>query len=352
MHTDWQQFLVQSGAMISSGCVTSFGKVDEERSAALNADMVCDLSHYALIAVQGDDAVKFLQGQLTNDVALVDDSHSQLNAYCNNKGRMISNFRIFRSEGTLFISLPQELAETTLNKLQQYILRAQVAMGDVSDALLHIGVNGSKAAARLNVMFGRLPENTNEVAQFENAIVIRCAGDDRFELYATPEHMPAHWLALSGDCTPVGAGMWELQNIRNGIPVITSATSEAFVPQMTNLELLGGVSFTKGCYTGQEIVARMHYLGKLKQRMYRISIDTAEVPAAGEALSAQDATATQEVGTIISAQLVAEGKVEALAVIQNAYAQAGKLKLGSPDGPEISVLELPYSLESASQATK
>ncbi|MGB5396729.1 MAG: folate-binding protein, partial [Gammaproteobacteria bacterium] len=135
MHPDWQQFLEQSGAQISNGCVAAFGNTAQERDAALNADVVCDLSHYALLAAQGDDAVTFLQGQLTNDVTTVDDTHSQLNAYCNNKGRMISNFRIFRSEGTLFISLPQELVEITLTKMQHYILRSQVAMGDVSDAL-------------------------------------------------------------------------------------------------------------------------------------------------------------------------------------------------------------------------
>ena len=351
MHPDWQHFLEQSGARISNGCVTSFGNIDGERQATLEGDIMCDLSHYALLAAQGEDAVKFLQGQLTNDVAAVDDSHSQLNAFCNNKGRMISNFRILRSEGTLFISLPQALAETTLNKLQLYILRSQVAMGDVSDALLRIGINGHSAAEKLQAMFGALPDNSNEVAQFENAIVVRCAGDNRFELYATPEVMNAHWQALGEICTPVGAGAWELLDIRSGIPVITSATSEAFVPQMANMELLDGVSFTKGCYTGQEIVARMHYLGKLKQRMYRILINTDTAPAAGDALSAEDAKATQQVGTIVSAQLIADDKVEALAVIQNAYAQAGKLKLGTPDGPEISVLELPYSLEAASQKT-
>ena len=351
MYPDWQQFLQQSGAQINKGCVTSFGNAEQERAATLDADILCDLSHYALLAAQGDDAVTFLQGQLTNDVSTLDDTHSQLNAYCNNKGRMISNFRIFRSEGTLFLALPEELAETTLTKLQHYILRSQVAMGDVSDALLRIGVNGSQVAETLQALFGALPENTNDLAQFENAMVIRCAGEHRFELYATPDAMPAHWQALSEVCTAVGAGMWELLNIRNGIPVITAATSEAFVPQMANLELLGGVSFTKGCYTGQEIVARMHYLGKLKQRMYRILIHSDTAPAAGDALSAEDARATQEVGTIISAQLVADGKVEALAVIRNAYVEAGKLKLGAPDGPDISVLDLPYSLESSAQAS-
>ena len=351
MHPDWQHTLTHYGALISDGCVASFGNAGAELEATLNADMMCDLSHYALLAAQGNDAVTFLQGQLTNDIATVDDSHSQLNAFCNNKGRMISNFRIFRNEGTLFISLPQALAAPTLEKLQHYILRAEVAMGDVSDALLRIGVNGSQAAEKLRALFGALPENSNDVAQFENAILIRCAAEHRFELYATPETMPAHWQALREVCTPVGAGMWELLDIRNGIPVITAATSEAFVPQMTNLDLLGGVSFTKGCYTGQEIVARMHYLGKLKQRMYRISIDTSIAPAAGDALSAEDAKSTQEVGTIISAQRVAENTTEALAVIQNAYAAAGKLKLGAPDGPDVHLLELPYLLESTSQAS-
>ncbi len=351
MQTDWQDFLTQSGAIIANGRIVDF---DTEHKAAQSSDsnIICDLSHYAVLAVQGEDTVEFLQGQLTNDVSKVDDQHSQLNAYCNNKGRMLANFRVFSSAGTFFITLPQELAETVLNRLQQYVLRAQVAMGDVSDSLLRIGVYGEQATAALEAHLGVLPASSDDVAQYDNAIAIRCAGEHRFELYATPQHMPEHWQVLSAAASAVGAGHWELLNIRAGIPVITTATSEAFVPQMANLELVNGVSFTKGCYTGQEIVARMHYLGKLKQRMYHINIDSKTVPAAGETLSAENAKATQEVGTIISAQLAENNQVEALAVIQNSYAREGKLKLGSPDGPDVSVLELPYAIESEEQAMK
>lgn len=349
MHTDWQHFLTQSGAVIANGRVVDFTNASQPAQAGSH-NIMCDLSHYALLAVQGKDAVKFLQGQLTNDVAKVDDQHSQLNAYCNNKGRMLANFRIFSSDGTFFIALPQELADTTLNKLQQYVLRSQVMLGDVSDSLLSIGVAGENIAATLSEYLGELPGNTDEVAQFENAIVIRCAGKHRFELYATPEHMPTHWQKLAASATTSGAGDWELLNIRAGIPVITTATSEAFVPQMANMELINGVSFTKGCYTGQEIVARMHYLGKLKKRMYRISIAGKDVPAAGEKLSEANASDTQDVGTIISAQLAENGKVEALAVIQNKDAKEGILKLGTPNGNDVTVLELPYSLTSATQA--
>jgi len=351
MHTDWQNFLTQSGAIIANGRVVDF---DTEHKAAQDKDsnIICDLSHYAVLAVQGEDAIEFLQGQFTNDVTKVDDQHSQLNAYCNNKGRMLANFRVFSSQGTIFITLPQELAETVLNRLQQYVLRAQVAMGDVSDSLLRIGISGTQAASTLEAHLGALPTSCDDVVQYDNAIVIRCAGGHRFELYATPEHMPEHWQTLTATASAVGADHWELLNIRDGIPVITTATSEAFVPQMANLELINGVSFTKGCYTGQEIVARMHYLGKLKKRMYHISIDSNKVPVAGEKLSEANAAATQEVGTIVSAQLADNGKVEALAVIQNKDAKEGKLKLGSLDGPDVSVLDLPYALESESQAMK
>ncbi len=156
MQTDWQNFLTQSGAIIANDRVVDF---DTEHKAAQsrNSNIICDLSHYAVLAVQGEDAVEFLQGQLTNDVTKVDDQHSQLNAYCNNKGRMLASFRLFSSEGTFFIALPQELADTVLSRLQQYVLRAQVAMGDVSDSLLRIGVYGEQAAAALEAHLGTLP---------------------------------------------------------------------------------------------------------------------------------------------------------------------------------------------------
>ncbi len=348
MHPDWQTFLSAAGAIFNHGRVVDFN--DSDKVADQLCDIICDLSHYALLAVQGDDAVTFLQGQLTNDVTKIDNQHSQLNAYCNNKGRMLANFRVFRNDGTYFISVPQELAEAMLIKLQQYVLRSQVMMGNVSDALLRIGINGKKSEKALSEYLGALPINTDEVAQFETAIVIRCAGEHRFELYATPETMPTHWQTLTETATPAGASEWELLNIRAGIPVITAITSEAFVPQMANMELINGVSFNKGCYTGQEIVARMHYLGKLKKRMYRISIDSTMLPSAGTKISESSARATQDVGTIVSAQLAKNGMVEALAVIQNKNAKEGKLKLGSPDGADVTVLELPYSLESAEQA--
>lgn len=346
MKPEWKSFLENAGAEFSNDRVISFGNPDQEHRVAHSGDVICDLSHYGLIAAYGDDVVSFLQGQFTNDLAQVDLEHSQLGAYCNPKGRMISNFRIIRRQQTYYIVLPYELLETTFNRLRMFVLRAKVTLEDASEALAHIGLSGEKSEQQLCDIVGIMPEHTDGVVQHENLSIVRVAGTTpRFEIYGLLEDITKLWQALDVHAAPVGADVWELLNIRAGLPVIVSETSEAFVPQMANMELINGVSFKKGCYTGQEIVARMHYLGKLKRRMYHIHINTDETPMPGDKLRTEDSKATQDIGSLVSAQQNPDGGYEALAVIQIKDAEGSALKLHDANGPAVKVLELPYSLE-------
>ena len=351
MKHEWKDFLQNAGAEFEDDCVESFGNPDRERRIAHTGDLFCDLSHYGIIAAYGDDASAFLQAQFTNDINRVDETHSQLSALCSPKGRMLCNFRIFRREQTYYLVLPYELLEAALSRLRMFVLRSKVTLEDASDALMGIGASGDKIIEHLGNIAGKLPEGIDESIEYKDFTIIRVAGVvPRFEIYGLLEAMKKMWQALDVHATPVGASVWELLNIQAGIPVITASTIDAYVPQMANMHLINGVSFSKGCYPGQEIVARMHYLGKLKRRMYRIGFTAPDNPESGSALVTETSTESQDIGSILSAQKNPDGNYEALAVIQVNEAENSQLKLGDAQGPDVTVLDLPYAFDDQKSA--
>ena len=345
MTEDWKHFLLANGAEFDNDFLSGFGNIDLERRASVGGDVMCDLSQsYRLLAIQGEDAREFLQGQLTNDINGLSPETSQLSGFCNPKGRLIANFRLMQNGDTLFAIVPQDVFDTTLQKLQFYIVRAQVVIGDASEALVHIGVSGDRAAAQLREHLGALPEDLHDVLQHERYMVIK-VGDERYQVFGNLEDSKSLWQHLDVQCAAVGGQHWQLLNIRDGIGEITAATCEAFVPQMLNMDLLGAISFDKGCYTGQEIVARTHYLGKQKRRMYRIKILSDTPPAAGDELATDSSGENQYTGTLVTVQPATDNGYEALAVIQIKAAETEALKL-KHSASQIELLPLPYSFES------
>ena len=346
MKPEWLEFLKNAGAEIADNKVNSFGNLEREQRVTQTGLVIADLSHLGMISVYGEDAAEFLQGQLTNDLRDVSPEHSQMSAYCTPKGRMLSNFRIFKREDTYYLRLPREQLEATLKRIHMFVLMSKVTLEDSSDALVHIGVSGPNAEELLADLIDELPSQADDVSQSNNYTVIRLAGPHpRFEVYGELGKMETLWNHLDVHAAPVGAGSWEMLDILAGIPTVYPATAEAFVPQMANMQLVNGVSFQKGCYTGQEVVARMQYLGKLKRRMFLIHVDSNESVASGEALFSASSTSGQGTGTIISAQPDPEGGYLALAVINLEDTESGQLKLRDEQGPAVSIRELPYSFE-------
>ncbi len=346
MKPAWLDFLKNAGAEIDNNTVSSFGNPERERRVLHTGLVMCDLSHHGLISIDGEDATDFLQGQLTNDVRDVSLQHSQLSAYCTHKGRMLANFRLFKRDDSYYLRLPQPLLEPILKRISMFILMAKVSMKDSTDALVKIGVSGPTANEQLAEILSELPEQVDDVVQVNGYSVIKCAGTlPRYEIYGELEAMQTLWGQLDVNAAPVGAGAWESLDILAGIPTIMPETSEAFVPQMTNMQVINGVNFQKGCYTGQEVVARMQYLGKLKRRMFRVQIETSDTVTAGDKLFSKDSKSGQGTGQIVNAQIEAKGGYSALAVIDIADAEAGMLQLHDENGPAISVQSLPYSIE-------
>ena len=346
MKPDWEKFLLDAGAVIENHAVLHYGNADQERRIVQTGLLLCDLSHYGLISAYGVDAATFLQGQLTNDIRKVSDQHSQLSACCTPKGRMLASFRIFKRDETFYLSLPQSLLESTLKRLRMFLLMAKATLGDASQSLVGIGVSGPKIEQHLKDLKVDLPAQNDDVCQSNGYTVIRLAGPNpRFAIYGELDAMTTLWNNLNVHAALVGAAVWEMLDILAGIPTIYPQTSEAFVPQMANLQVINGVDFRKGCYTGQEIVARMQYLGKLKRRMFRIHIDGEQTVTPGDALHASGSTSGQGTGSIVSAQRDPNGGYMALAVIDISDAEAGNLHLIDATGPAITLQDLPYAVE-------
>lgn len=307
-------------------------------------EYLCKLSNLSWIFVEGEDAESFLQSQFTNDLSTLEDGHSQVHGYCNPKGRLLCVMRVVRHDGGFLLQLPTGLCDAIIARLHKYVMRARVTL-DRADHLDAFGIAGRKVAETLTEHLGPLPETDDGYLRRGVVGVYGLPGPlPRYQVVAPRSDLQPLWEAL--DTPPLQvleSGAWARLDIGAGIPVILPQTSEAFVPQMVNLDLIGGVSFEKGCYPGQEIVARMHYLGKLKQRMIRAQVSTDSAPKPGDKVYSRD-HGHQSVGTVVDAQPAGPQCFDMLAVVQLSAYAAGSLALSSPDGPALQSESLPYEL--------
>lgn len=345
MNVEWKEFLQRSGAEFDGqDSVVSFGNLGRELSVALSGTVFADLSHDGLLAVRGKDAEAFLQGQFTNDVVHLDAAHSQLNGYCSPKGRLLANFRIWRDADGFLLRLPRVMLGTIAKRLQMFIMRSAVTLEDASERWVGVGVSGPDAGTELGGLIPSLPDSLDGVVRAGGYTVLRIPGvQPRYEIHGPRDAMRKLWDTLNVRAAPVGVAAWGLLDILAGVPVILPQTADAFVPQMVNYQLIGGVSFKKGCYPGQEVVARMQYLGKLKRQMYLARIAADSVPQPGDDLYSPD-DAEQSAGKIVNAQPHPDGGYMVLAVIQIASREAGAVHLGRVDGAALEFAELPYPL--------
>ena len=301
-----------------------------------------ELSHFGLIRFSGADAQTFLHNQLTCDVAAVGPASGTYGGYCTPKGRVLATFLLWRAGEDFFMQLPSSLRDPIQRLLSKFVLRAKVKVTDATPDWLLLGISGNDAAANLQRAVGKLPKATHEVALDANAMVIKLPGD-RYEIIAARDKARALRDSLAAGADKIAPDYWDWLDIRAGVPMILPATQEAFVPQMVNLDLIGGVSLSKGCYPGQEIVARMHYRGTLKQRMYLAHVDGASPPQPGAKLFSPE-FGEQACGTVVNAAGSPEGGYDMLAVIQIASAEKGEVRWSSSSGPKLEFMQLPYSV--------
>ncbi|MCQ0165769.1 folate-binding protein YgfZ [Pseudomonas sp. SD17-1] len=299
----------------------------------------CPLSHEGVLAVRGSDAGKFLQGQLTCNINYLDEHTSSLGARCMVKGRMQSSFRIVPHADGFVLAMTHELLEPQLADLKKYAVFSKARLTDESSAWARFGLqHGDKALQALGI---EPPTQDGAISRHDPLFAI-AVSPGRTELWVPAEQAAAvrEQLAEHLDEGPLDA--WLLGQIRAGIGQVMAQTRELFIPQMINLQAVGGVSFKKGCYTGQEIVARMQYLGKLKRRLYRLALAEGTAPPPGTEVFSP--THASSVGEVVLAATSAQGS-ELLAVLTADAVADDNLHLGSPEGPRLELLSLPYELD-------
>lgn len=341
MNTTWTEFLAEQGAAFENNGIR-FGDPQAEFRSLAAGTVAVPLVHLGVIRSRGDDSAPFLHNLLSNDVKGLAADAAQWTSFNSPKGRMLASILLWREPEAHLLAMSAEIQPALLKKLSMYVLRSKVKLSDASADTALIGISGGDASKVLAAAGLALPEAPMKQT---SAGEVRCMRlDDNNVIVALPiaEAPRAFSAFLAAGAAKAGTAAWQLAMIRAGIPLITSATQEEFVAQMVNYEVIGGVNFQKGCYPGQEIVARTQYLGKLKKRMYRVHFTADEAPTAGVDLFTAE-FGDQSAGKLVNVVPAPDGGFEALAVMQTSSA-AGDVHVGSPAGPRLSFLQLPYAL--------
>lgn len=342
MTQEWISSLAAQG-LAADG--SSFGAVAEELMAARDAAVLAPLSDLGLIRASGVDAAAFLHNLVTNDIKGITPGDARFAGLCTAKGRLLALFLVWREGEDFLLMLPRDILPPMLKKLSMYVLRSKVKLTDATEERALIGYSAPVAVSpaptlALGEAVAGLPRFG--VAAVEGGQAIRL-DDTRWLLALNAATAASRWRQLAAAAKPVGLAAWQWLEIAAGQPRVVAATQEAFVPQMLNMELpaVAGVSFTKGCYPGQEIVARTQYLGKVKRRTYRARLASAVLP--GAHVYAPE-TGDQHCGAVVSVAPSPAGGFECLVCVQSGAVEAGEVHVGALAGEKLEFLPLPYEM--------
>ena len=324
MNTIWQTFLQSQRVITEQPSSISYPVADKPERC------IYPLTHFAVLTVSGKDAAKLLQGQVTCNINDINENKSSLAAMCNPKGRVIATFLVVKNTDAYVLILPVEMAAGVKQRLQMYILRSDVKISDSSNEFCLIGLSGAAHSTRSFV--------TETLTEGTVAIVFP-AYNRQLLLLANAEQAVQFWTdKINKDCYHVSdLTAWFYLDILAGIPWVTKATSEEFIPQMLNLDKLGAISFTKGCYTGQEIVARTHYLGKAKRELYLAECQTTHLPEVGIGIVNVASGALDVVGKVLLAMLD-QHSCKLLVILSSDEAESDNLALQVNDQTKIKIL--------------
>ncbi|NKB39204.1 MAG: hypothetical protein GKR93_18900 [Gammaproteobacteria bacterium] len=319
MNEDWKKFLQQK--------ITNVTQSNNEHC-------LVDLSSFDIIEISGDDAEDFLQGQLSSDVSSLEIGTWQMSSWCNIKGRVIATFFLYRDTQRYFLLLKNTISEKLSKRLQMFVLRAKVTITNLSEEFVPIGLTADLNKEALSYIDGI--ENTH-------LLTIRTGSEPARSIIICPvTNAKELWQKISEQADVSEAAQWEILDIQSGIPWVGEECSEEFLPQSLNLDLLGGLSFDKGCYPGQEIVARMHFRGKLKQRLYCAKIATQDKISIKAKVSSN--SAQQHVGQVVNCIEDSEANYLILLTLDLEATEADSLFFESENGPYLELSPLPYSL--------
>jgi hypothetical protein len=309
-----------------------------------NINNLIELTPLGIIKVEGIDAEKFLQGQLTCDVREVTEQQSRLGAHCDHKGRIQATFRLLKYQNDFYIQIPKNLIEHLLQCLKKYAVFSKVTLTNVSESWQQLGICGDNCPALLKEFVSeKLPEMIDAVICLNNLLILQLPGNQpRFSLLGSNLAIEPLKQFLLPQCQPADFNYWQMLDIAMGIPAIYPETIGLFTPHQINFTNINGVSFNKGCYTGQEIIARMQYLGKLKQHMYKITFTCLQPITPGAKIIMMNQEKSDECGQLIHAVNMHDNKWLGLATIfDNAISQ--KLYIENADQPILDIQNLSYT---------
>ncbi len=327
MNPDWQIFLSTQAVSVNEGTATQ--------------EFISDLSHLSIIEITGQDAVEFLNGQFTINIKQLAKNHLQFSAWCNPKGQVKTTFFIYRHKTGFNILLPAELKDSFLKQLQMYIMRANVKLIDKSDVLVRVGIqtNNNKLLAEST---GSLPEQEGGITIQNGLHCLHTFSSEnnsqRYIFIGSIEKLTNLWQEFLRHSTAMDTATWKLLDIQAGYPWLSQQTTEKLLPQMLNLDLIDGLDYQKGCYPGQEIIARLHFRGQLKRSLYLATCSVDVRPEIADRLYANDHE--NSIGIVINAQ-VYEDKYYLLAVIEKELIE-NHLSLHEPNGAALTIQTLPY----------
>jgi len=342
--SQWKEAMRAARGQFEHDTLLHFGDLEAELSASLRTDVFTDLSQLGIIEATGKDAGPFLHALLTSDISAIADGQSVIAAWCTPKGQVITVLRVAHHEERYLLLLPADMTDAVARRLQLYVLRRSVTLKNRSADLCRLGVSGNGLPPLCATQRLPLPNEQGQVAQDGALTAIRLTGScPRAIFIAEREPLQALWHRLFTLISPVTPQAWTMLDILAGIPMVTRATSEKYLPQVLNLHCLGGVSFNKGCYPGQEVIARLKFRGQLKRRLYLAFGEARALAAPGSAVYDDK----DRIGEVLIASPHPEGMV-LLAVLPLAYREGGAIFLHEPGGIPLRLQAMPYPLEEIS----
>ena len=331
MLSGWKEFLSASGARINNDQVQNFGDPAGEGNAALTANTLVDLSYLCIVRISGADAGAFLHAQFTMDLARLPDGHVRPGAWCNPKGQVITTMIIARLAEVYYLVLPAEMKDEFITRLSKFVLRAQLTIQDCQDSLQCIGINTREAGqADGTGIAARLSDSVQAIHDKDMVMLHVPVNWNRVIMAGPLASIEAAWTYSEQLYHRTGSQYWRLFDVIEGMPWIGPGTTQSFLPQYLNLDQIRGLSYTKGCYPGQEIIARLHHRGNVKQRLYIICLDIDAAPVPGDRIYTQDKG--QQVGTVINAATHPVEGIYTLAVLNTDYGEIDQLSIEGKQG--------------------
>ena len=308
-----------------------------------NTNLYFDLSHFALLEISGPDASDFLQKQFSGDLGLLDVYGWLFSSWCLPNGRVIATFIIFRHNDSLFLILPGSMKAGMIKRLSLYVMRSNVKINDISDEYSLLGITGDDSSSLVDKLTAGENRPDTWLLNIPSMTILRLRDHiSRYILVCKIDGVSDILNIICASCRESDRGNWSLFDIEAGIPWILESTSENYLPQMLNLDLMQGLSYKKGCFPGQEVIARLHYRGQLKKRMYLGSGDTAITPGPGDQIELADTGVTA--GDVIDAERHPQGGIRLLAVAESGYADKTTLRLRGAGDVTIKLAPINYPM--------